>query len=87
MGEEVVLIKISLILPIPALSALLIPVTVFLDQFNTEPATQPLGLYWKAVPLQIALGVVVLLNLGVGFTFTVTISVFEHPLEVTVNAY
>jgi hypothetical protein len=63
------------------------PTFVFLDQLKVAPVTALPGVYWKALPLQIALGVVVVFNLGVGFTFTVTISVFEHPFEVTVNAY
>ena len=72
------LVKVSLISPVPELEPSLIPVTTTLDQVIV-PTGLLAGVYVKVSPEHIVAGVSVLVSVGKGFTITVTVSVFLHP--------
>jgi hypothetical protein len=81
----VVLTRVSLIFPEPDEAALLMPATNALLHANAVPDTPLVALYVKAVPLQIAAGVKVLLRAGTGLTTTWTlVTALLQPLAVTV---
>ena len=86
MGNVVVLVNTSLIdplLPLPP-TAPLMPETPARVQLNVAPLVKLVALYTKLagpVPLQIGVGLKVLLNTGVGLTVIVTSCVAPvHPL-------
>ena len=79
----VAFVKASLTLPVPEFVEGVMPATEALLQLNVEPDVALVAVYVKAVPLQMAAGVNVLLNTGVGLTATTTFCpVFEQPADV-----
>ena len=78
---DVVLTRLSLILPVPEVEGLLIPATTARDQEKLVPAMEEIGEKLNWVLLQIVAGLGVgLFNTGNGFTDTVIVCVFTQPL-------
>jgi hypothetical protein len=73
---------IKFVLPLEANS--LIPTTAARVQLKVDPVVALVAVYVKLSPLQIALGVNVLLRTGSGFTVTTTLCVVGQLLAVVV---
>jgi hypothetical protein len=83
MGDVVLFVSVSLILPTPLpTELLLIPAMASRVQEKVAPEVLLKALYKKTLPLQIGDGFNELVNTGTGFTRTVTFWVFVHPSAV-----
>ena len=82
MAAVVVFVNNSLTMVVPLAAAWLMPATTALVHEKVDPAVALVAVYPKAVPLQIAAGVNVLLNTGIGLTVTVTLCGLAHVFAV-----